>query len=304
MATLERTHLIILREVQRCGSVTRAARSLGLTQSALSHAIKKLESEVGAPVWARNGRQLSLTQPGQYLLSVAERLLPQLEHAEQVLGQFARGERGSLRIGIECHPCYQWLLKVVAPYLRAFPDVDVDVKQKFQFGGVGALYNHEIDVLVTPDPLRSRGLVFEPVFDYEHVLVVSCEHPLAARRWVRPSDLEKETLLTYPVEIERLDIYSQFLIPAQCRPRQRKVIETTDILLQMVESNRGVTALPGWLVGEYSSKLDIRALSLGRQGLPKQLHLGLRRADKDIAYLAQFCCLARETSSALPGGRP
>ncbi len=303
MTKLERNHLTILREVERCGSVTAAARTLGLTQSALSHAIKKLEAEVGAPLWLREGRQLSLTHSGRYLLSVAERILPQLEHAELVLGQFARGERGSLRIGIECHPCYQWLLNVVAPYLRAFPDVDVDVKQKFQFGGVGALYSHEIDVLVTPDPLRSQGLLFEPVFDYEHVLVVSREHPLATRRWVHPSDLEQETLLTYPVEVERLDIYSQFLMPAQCRPRRRKVIETTDILLQMVESNRGVTALPGWLVKEYSRKLNVRSLSLGRHGLKKQLHLGLRRTDKDIAYLTAFRRLAKETSSALPSGR-
>lgn len=296
--TLERTHLVILREVQRRGSVTAAARSLNLTQSALSHAIKKLESELGAPLWIRDGRRLSLTQPGEYLLSVAERILPQLEHAEQVLGQFARGERGSLRIGIECHPCYQWLLKVVAPYLRAFPDVDVDVKQKFQFGGIGALYSHEIDVLVTPDPLRSRGLLFEPVFDYEHVLVVSREHPLACRDWVRPADLEGETLLTYPVEVERLDIYSQFLIPEQCHPRQRKVIETTDILLQMVASNRGITALPKWLIEEYSPKLSVQTLRLGRQGLHKQLHLGLRRADGDIEYLTAFRALARETSTA------
>jgi DNA-binding transcriptional LysR family regulator len=45
--------------------------------------------------------------------------------------QYAKGERGTLRIGMECHPCYQWLLKVVSPYLSRWPDVDVDVKQRF-----------------------------------------------------------------------------------------------------------------------------------------------------------------------------
>ena len=66
---------------------------------------------------------------------------------------------------MECHPCYQWLLKVVSPYLENWPDVDVDVKQRFQFGGIGALFGHEIDVLVTPDPLHKPGLHFEAVFD-------------------------------------------------------------------------------------------------------------------------------------------
>jgi hypothetical protein len=109
---------------------------------------------------------------------------------------------------MECHPCYQWLLKVVSPYLARWPDVDVDVKQKFQFGGIGALFGYEIDLLVTPDPLYKPGLRFEPVFDYEQVLVVSRDHPLAGVAYVKPEQLTKEVLITYPVAIDRLDIYN------------------------------------------------------------------------------------------------
>jgi LysR family transcriptional regulator, regulator for metE and metH len=54
-------------------------------------------------------------------------------------------------------------------------------------------------------------LRFEPVFDYEQVLVVAKNHPFSRRKYVVPSELESETLITYPVEIERLDVYSQFL---------------------------------------------------------------------------------------------
>jgi LysR family transcriptional regulator for metE and metH len=169
---LERLHLTLIREVDRQGSLTAAADVLCLTQSALSHTVKKMEMFLGTPVWAREGRQLRLTQAGQYLLGLANRLLPQFEYAEEVMRQYAEGGRGTLRIGMECHPCYQWLLKVVAPYLSRWQDVDVDVKQKFQFGGIGALLNDEIDLLVTPDPLYKTGLLFTPVFDYEQVLVV------------------------------------------------------------------------------------------------------------------------------------
>ena len=140
---IERNHLEIVREVDRSGSLTAAADALCLTQSALSHDMKKLEKQLGTPVWVREGRKLRPTQSGLYLLSLANRLLPQFEHAEELVGQIARGQRGSLRIGMECHPCYQWLLKVVGPYLEQWPGVDVDVKQRFQFGGIGAL----LDVL-------------------------------------------------------------------------------------------------------------------------------------------------------------
>ena len=175
---IERSHLSIIREVERQGSLTAAAESLCLTQSALSHSMRKLEHLLGTEVWLREGRSLHLTQAGQYLLDLANRLLPQLERAEEQLQQYAIGHRGTLRIGMECHPCYEWLLRVVSPYLDAWPDVDVDVKQKFQFGGIGALFAHEIDLLVTPDPLYKPGLHFEAVFDYEQVLVVSSTHPL------------------------------------------------------------------------------------------------------------------------------
>src|SRR5262245_5377658 len=195
---LERVHLAIIQEVEKRGSLTAAARSLCLTQSALSHAMRKLEEQLGTSIWLREGRRLRPTQAGQYLLTVANRVLPQLELAEDRMRQFAAGERGTLRIGMECHPCYQWLLKVVSPYLSRWPDVDVDVKQKFQFGGIGALFAHEIDLLVTPDPLYKAGLRFEPVFDYEQVLVVGRDHVLASASHVTPQQLTGEVLITYP----------------------------------------------------------------------------------------------------------
>ncbi|MDB5749909.1 MAG: transcriptional regulator, LysR family [Ramlibacter sp.] len=291
---LERIHLAIVREVALNGSLTAAAGKLHLTQSALSHTMRKLEQQLGTDIWLREGRSLRPTKAGDYLLSVANRVLPQLDVAEERLAQYAQGQRGSLRIGMECHPCYQWLLKVVAPYLAAWPDVDVDVKQKFQFGGIGALFAFEIDLLVTPDPLFKPGLRFEPVFDYEQVLVVGARHALAGAAYVKPAQLTGEVLITYPVAAERLDIYNQFLMPAGITPKRHKTIETTDIMLQMVASGRGVAALPRWLVEEYTDSLEIVPIRLGSRGIRKQIFLGARESDGAVDYLKAFIALARD----------
>ncbi len=296
---LERIHLAVVREVDRTGSLTAAAGVLCLTQSALSHTVKKIEQQLGTAIWTREGRSLRLTQAGQYLLSVANRVLPQLEHAEGTLRGYAEGQRGTLRIGMECHPCYQWLLKVVAPYLTAWPDVDVDVKQKFKFGGIGALFSHEIDMLVTPDPLQRHGLRFEPVLDYEQVLVVAKSHPFASLPFVVPKQFAKETLITYPVEIERLDIYTQFLLPAGCSPMKHRTIETTDIMLEMVASGRGVAALPKWLAEEYLGKIPVAWVRLGKEGISKKLFLGMRDADCGINFIGAFVDLARNIDTRL-----
>ena len=292
MPILDRIHLSIINEVEREGSLTAAAAKLNLTQSALSHAIAKLEAQLGVQIWRREGRGLVPTQAGEFLQAVASRVLPQFAHAEVRLSQFAKGERGKLRIGMECHPCYQWLLKIVAPYLDAWPRVEVDVRQKFQFGGIGALFGYEIDMLVTPDPLFKPGLSFTPVFDYEQVLVVAPGHKLRGAKFARPEDLIDEVLITYPVPADRLDIFTQFLTPAGIAPRQHKPIETTDIMLLMAAHGRGVAALPRWLVEEYGPRFDVYPVKLGPAGVAKQIYLGVRQDDEAIDYVAAFIALA------------
>ena len=136
------------------------------------------------------------------------------------------------------------------------------------------------------------------MFDYEQVLVVGREHPLAGVAYVKPQQLTKEVLITYPVAIDRLDIYTQFLMPAGITPRRQKSIETTDIMLQMVASDRGVAALPRWLAEEYAARMPVVPLRLGRAGIAKQIFLGCREADVDIDYLKAFVELAGEPPHA------
>lgn len=290
---LERFHLEVLAAIKEQGTLTQAAESLNLSQSALSHSIKKLEGLLNTPVWQKEGRSLRLTNAGEQILILANRVLPQFKHTEHLLRQIAGGEMGSLRIGMECHPCYQWLLKVIEPYLEKWPEVDVDVKQEFQFGGLGALHNYEIDLLVTPDPIFKPNMTFIPVFDYEHRLVVSSAHPLAKQDSVMPEDLNEEVLLSYPVDPERLDIFSQFLNPAKCAVKAHKTIETTEIMLQMVAAGRGVTALPGWLVDEFAKTMAIKSLRFGKQGISKQIFLGMRKGEEQISYLNDFIVQAQ-----------
>lgn len=290
---LERHHLNILRAVVTYGTLTKAADVLCLSQSALSHTIKKLEEQLGAALWSKDGRHLRLTQAGEQLYRFAMNILPQFEHIEEQLGYYARGQSGLLRIGMECHPCYQWLLKVVTPFLRTWPRVDVDVKQQFQFKGANALLAYEVDVLITPDPVQMDGLLFLPVFPYEQVLVVAKSHQLATREVIQPEDLCDETLITYPVPVERLDIFQQFLLPAGRSVAAHKTLETTEILLQMIAANRGVTALPLWLVKQQATALPVVCLRLGN-GIFKHIHLGIREDERAIDYIDGFIQVAAQ----------
>ncbi len=289
---IDRIHLSILNEIDRKGTLTAAAQALCLTQPALTHTMKKLESGIGTRLWQKDGRGLRLTRSGQYLLEVSRKILPQFALAEEMLGQYARGKRGMLCIGMECHPCHRWFSTIVAEYLAQYKDVEVDVKQEFQFDGIQALQDFEIDLLITPDPVKTKNLSFTPVFEYEHVLAVPQNHPLAQRDHILPEDLLDQVLITYPVPLERLDIFTRCLIPAQCRPQQHKTIETTDIMLQMVASGRGITALPRWLVEESQKSFGLKAVSIGRGGIWKEISVGIRDQDSTTDYIQGFIDLA------------
>lgn len=273
--------------------MTEAAKSLFLTQSALSHAMKKLEAHFDVPLWKKDGRRLTLTQAGQSVLGLAHRVLPQFEHTEAQLRRFADGKQGILRIGMECYPCFEWLLKVVAPFLKAFPDVDVDVRRAFSFGGLQALHGYDIDILLTPDPLSLDTITYTPVFEYEQVLVMDKHHPLAKKSFITPQDLSSETLITYPVELSRLDVFTHFLTPANCTVKQHKTIETTEIILQMVAAGRGVTALPKWLIDESKESDLLACRSLGEQGVSKTLYLGHRKAQDVLGFVDDFIALSQ-----------
>lgn len=295
---LDRQHLQTIREVNRLGSVTAAAKALNLSQSAVSHSIAKLQQHFGVEVWHRKGRSLQLTQAGEYLLSVAERLIPEFEHAEHMLADFSAGRRGTLRVGMECHPCEKWLMSVINPYLTMWPEVNIEVRTGFRFDGIAALQAHEIDLLITPDPIASDGVVFEAVFDYELLLAVPNGHPLSTREFIYPEDLVEEVLLTVPVSPERLDIYTRFLVPAQCRPKRHTTVETTEMMLQLVSARRGVSVLPNWLIRKEGGELPIHAVRLGEKGLQKSIHIGLRKEEAGIDYLRGFIELGRKQQPA------
>ncbi|MFP6561967.1 LysR family transcriptional regulator [Paraburkholderia sp. B3] len=296
---LDLQYLSIVMEVERLGSVTAAAERLNVTQSALSHMVRKFEERHGVKLWTKNGRGLRFTQAGEYLLALAERVLPQMEHAERTLVDFAEGRRGALRVGMECHPCQKWLTRLTPHYLAAWPDVDFDVRTAFRFDGVAALLGFEIDLLITPDPIDVPDVVFTPVIDYELVLVVPDAHRLATHEFVSPKDLLDEELITVPVSKERLDVYTRFLVPAHCKPKFHRTAEQTDLMLQLVAAGRGVAVLPEWLVVEEGEGLSIRTVRLGEHGINKSINLGVRRGEEGVAYIAGFLALALEMGVAV-----
>ncbi|MCG8016984.1 MAG: LysR family transcriptional regulator [Candidatus Thiodiazotropha sp. 'RUGA'] len=293
---IELTHLRIVAALQQHGTLTKAANALCLSQSALSHQIRYLEQKLGVEIWVKEGRRLRLTRAGNLLLETAEKVLPVLQQSQRTLKAYADGQTGVLRLGVECYPCYEWLTGVTAAYLKSNPQVDVDIFQRFRFSGFEGVVNFHIDMLITPDRVDHPGLSYQPLFEYELMLLVPESHPLAEKDWVSPQQLASEVLITFPVAEERLDVLNSFLWPAGFRPQQHKQIESIEIMLQLVALSRGVTVIPDWLIERACQALPLKSLRLGRQGMQRKLYAAYRTEDQQLSYQQAFISVAGSLS--------
>jgi LysR family transcriptional regulator for metE and metH len=255
-----------------------------------------LEKKLGVTLWERQGRNLRLTQAGELLLQVAYQVLPVLSQAEKTLQAYSEGRQGILRIGVECYPCYEWLIGVIGKFLKQLPNIDIDIVNKFQFSGLEGLLNHHIDILVTPDLVKKEDLHYETLAEYELVLLVAADHPLAEVKQLKPEHLSKETLLTFPVPKERLDILTHFLMPAHIEPAKQKKIESLEIMLQMAALERGVCILPEWLIDNKCSHLTLKKIRIGENGMHRKLFLAMKKQDKTIPYIEEFIRIGQQTA--------
>ena len=120
--------------------------------------------------------------------------------------------------------------------------------------------------------------------------------PLAGKPYIVPEDLAKETLITYPVERERLDIFTRFLEPADVEPAQIRTAEMTMMMMQLVASGRGVCCLPNWALHEYSSRGYVTAKRLGEKSLYATLYAGIRSDMLDAPFMRDFLLTAKDTA--------
>ncbi|MGN0922060.1 MAG: LysR family transcriptional regulator [Cellvibrio sp.] len=289
---LDLRHLRTLTELRATGSLVEAADRLCVTQSALSHQLKELESRLGGELFIRKSRPLRFTLAGQRLLDLADDVLKKVADAERDLKQMFYGETGRLYMAIECHSCFNWLLPTLDVYRDHWPNVEVDFIGGFLFEPLPALASGEIDLVITSDPQDIKGVQYKPLFAYEMVIGLSKHHALMEKPKIEPSDLVTETLITYPVAHERLDIFKQFLTPAGLAPRQVRTAELTMMIVQLVASGRGFCALPNWALADYVEQGLIAEHRAG-QGIWATLYAAIRDEDANKPFMEDFLAKAK-----------
>lgn len=290
---LELRHLRTVRAIHEQGGLARAAEVLNITQSALSHQVKALEEQAGIDLFVRRAKPMRLSPAGMRLLRLAEQVLPMVQATEAEFKGVEAGRIGRLHIAMECHACFDWLLPVLDIFRRAWPEVDLDIRQRLAFGALPALARQEVDLVISSDPEEMAGVTYQPLFDYSPTLVVPADHPLVEKGFADPPDLAGETLITYPMDRARLDVFSQFLTPAGVEPARQRTVELTAVSLMLVASGRGVAVMPDWVLRRESANAEIAMLPLTRGGIIRRLYAAVRSEDLAQPYMAHVLRLSR-----------
>ena len=293
---LEVRHLRTLVALRDSGSLVRAAQLLNLTQSALSHQIKLLEDRYGQPLFERKSVPPQFTAVGERLLALADAVLPQVEGAERDIARLVLGQGGQMRIAVECHTCFDWLMPAMDAFRTRWPEVELDIVSGFHADPVGLLHQGRADVAIVSEvDADEAGVDYHALFCFEIRALLANTYPLVARPHLVAQDFADQTIITYPVPDEMLDLIRQVLEPAGVRP-PRRTTELTVAMLQLVASGRGVAALPLWAVQSYLDRGYVTARPIGEKGLRGELHAACLPSLSAKPYLQDFVQVTRETS--------
>ena len=293
---LELRHLRTLAAIAETHSLSKAAARLHLTQPAISHQVKVLEDLYGLSLFERKTVPLRLTSAGRRLLALSGQVEGLVTDAERDLAKLAGGRAGELRIAVECHSCFDWLMPSMDAFREQWPEVDLDLVSGFHADPAGLLTEGKADLVIVSHAVRRPGLSFFPLFGYEVCALVANSHPLASRTRLLAPDFAQETLITYPIPDERIDLLRDFLGPAGVEPGARRAAMLTVAILQLVASGRGIAGLPRWAVQPFLDRHYVTALPVGRRGLFSSLNAAMRAPSADEPWMMAFVETMRRVS--------
>jgi LysR family transcriptional regulator for metE and metH len=300
---LELRHLRLVAAVASLGSLTRAGDRLHLTQSALSHQLRDIESRLGTALFLRIGKRLVLTPAGERLLASATDVLERLEAAERDIRGLARDRVHRLRITTECYTCYHWLPPVLLRYRRTFPNVEVHIDVQATHHPVPMLLAGKIDLGLMSTPVRDRRLVSRRVFDDELVVIAARHHRFATQTRVRLAQMRDETLFIYPPKEESGPLQN-VLLPAGAAPARIEEVQLTEAITELVKAGLGVAILARWAVQPLIDAGDIVARPLPTRRMHRVWSAVMRRDLAGTDYVSAFIDLLEKHAPTTRKGAP
>ncbi len=265
----EMTELPDLRQVRSLVAVaetesfTRAAEKLGVTQSAVSHSIRALETMLDCKLVERSGKRVALSQNGTILLRRFKGAIAELEKAQDELGLLKRWGQGRLRVGATHTLCTYLLPKALQEFRKLYPRSEIHIESGDTSELIESLDRSEIDLILGMAGREPSWARFDPIFEDELVFVVAPTHPWAEAGSVAAEEVGKESFLVYKRNSETYRFLKRSFEEAGVRLRPSLSLGDMGAIKEMAKVGVGVGIVAPWVVADEVAKGELVALPLG-----------------------------------------
>lgn len=257
--------LRVFSEVARQLSFVRAAENLHLTPPAVTMQIKELESQVGMPLFERNGKKVSLTTTGEYMVVYARKILALLKDAEDASARLQRAEIGLLTVGMVSTAKY-FMMRLLADFRERRAGVDIRICTGNREQLVRMLLNNEVDIAVMGQPPTELQTRAEPFAAHPHVFVASSNHPLAQREKLSAEDLRPYEFIVREQGSGTRAAMHKFFSDRKVEPRLQSQVNSNETLKQAVMAGLGLGFVSLHTIGSELDHGQIAILDV--QGAP------------------------------------
>lgn len=256
---MELRHLRYFDAVAETLNFTRAAERLHVTQSTLSHQIRQLEEELGAPLFDRSGKHVRMTEAGEVLRSHMTPALEQIDRGLQALRAPAQAVTDSIRLATTPSFNTRMVPQCVATLLNHYPGVQVTVEELAAAPILKRLRAGRLDMAVSYPPGEGSDLWFEPLYNEELRLVVGIKHPLARRRRVRMVELHNVRMVLLPPQFMTRKLLDDCFQAAGAKPLLVAQLNSVAPMIELIRQ----TDLAGIITETaVSSSADLRVIPL------------------------------------------
>ncbi|HUG75878.1 MAG TPA: LysR family transcriptional regulator [Burkholderiales bacterium] len=301
---MELRQLDALRTIARMGSFTLAARQLNVTQSALSHQIRKLELELGETLVVRSKPKVRLSAAGERVAATAEQILTQVDRLKR---QFAPGEvedlEGSLRVAVSALGLEYLYGHLYEAFILAYPRIELIVTAtETPADGVKQVIARSADVAFAPFPLESASSALETVTlgRMEHVFVVAPKHPMAQGHAVPVDQVKASPFIRYVAGAGARRASDQFFQRCGGYPPILMESNDTGFIKRIVSMGLGLALMPYVTVRHELARAELRVVRVGGAALIQDFGLVHRRATR-MRALELFKRLCIERRASIPG---
>lgn len=251
-------------------SFTRAAEDLFLTQSAVSHAIKSLEEEIGCRLFERSGRSVSLTRAGEQFHQRTERILSEMRAARVEIENLSSEIHGQLSVGAGTLACQYLMPLVLKEFKERHPQCTVQLEPGHRDDLLTLLRTHKIDVALTIEGPRSPDLAFEPLFADELLFFVSAQHAWNGLSRVPRPAVAKETAIVPDRNTQTFKLVEEHFRNEKLVFKNIVAPGSIDAAKQLVKAGFGVGVFAPWQVATETGAGEMTAASLPARRLSRQ----------------------------------